>query len=88
MCPRWPASAPAWPSSCGRPRPKVAVNITDLIERLCAQTRRGLARLDGKGWRALVEEIIDEILVLLDRNVRIHGLLGPSRIGPGVEESV
>ncbi|HEY3187443.1 MAG TPA: recombinase family protein, partial [Solirubrobacteraceae bacterium] len=28
-----------------------AVNRTDVIERLCAQARRGLARLDGKGWR-------------------------------------
>jgi site-specific DNA recombinase len=65
-----------------------AVNRTDVIERLCAQARRGLARLDGKGWRALVEEIIDEILVLPDRSVEIHGLLGPSRIGPGIKESV
>jgi hypothetical protein len=64
------------------------VNRTDVIERLCAQARRGLARLDGKGWRALVEEIIDEILVLPDRSVEIHGLLGPSRIGPGIKESV
>jgi site-specific DNA recombinase len=65
-----------------------AVNRTDAIEQLCAQARRGLARLDGRGWRALVEEIVDEILVLPDRSVEIHGLLGPSRIGPGVKESV
>jgi hypothetical protein len=49
-------------------------------------TRPGPAR--RQGWQALVEEIIDEILVLLDRSVRIHGLLGPSRTEPGVEESV
>jgi hypothetical protein len=65
-----------------------AMNRPDLIERLCAQARRGLARLDGTGWRTLVVEIIDEILVLPDRSVEIHGLLGPSRIGPGVKESV
>ena len=65
-----------------------AVNCVDVIDRLCAQARRGLARLDGKGWRALVQEIVEEILVLPDRSVEIHGLLGPSRIGPGVKESV
>jgi hypothetical protein len=64
------------------------VNRADVIERLCAQARRGLAWLDGKGWRALIEEIVDEILVLPDRSVEIHGLLGPSRIGPAVKQSV
>jgi hypothetical protein len=37
--------------------------------------------------RALLQEVVDEIRVKPDRTLEIQGLL-PSRIGPGIKESV
>jgi hypothetical protein len=62
-------------------------NRLDSIERLAAQARRGLARLD-EGWRKLLLETVDEIRVLSGRSLKISGLLPDSEIGPTSSTSV
>jgi site-specific DNA recombinase len=50
----------------------------DMIVNWCAQARRGLNRLDLPGRQRLLRALIDEIRVLPDRHLEIHGIL-PSR---------
>jgi hypothetical protein len=47
----------------------------DAITRWCAQARRGVGRLDDKGRQRLLATLVDEIRVLPDRSLEIHGLL-------------
>ncbi len=47
----------------------------EAVERIGARARRGLDRLDAAGWRALVEQLVDEIRVLPDRSLEIRGIL-------------
>jgi site-specific DNA recombinase len=53
----------------------------EAVERLCAKARRGLERLDAAGWRALVEQLVDEIRVNPDRTLEIRGLLDVAKLG-------
>jgi site-specific DNA recombinase len=45
------------------------------ITRWCAQACRGIDRLDDKGRQRLLAALVDEIRVLPDRSLEIHGLL-------------
>jgi site-specific DNA recombinase len=53
----------------------------EAAERLCARARRGLDRLTAAGWRALLEQIVDEIRVNPDRTLEIRGLLDGAKLG-------
>jgi site-specific DNA recombinase len=60
------------------------------INVVCARARRGLAKLDRDGWRALLAELVDEVRVLPDRRLEIHGLIPhdatPSDAGAKLEQ--
>jgi site-specific DNA recombinase len=47
----------------------------DAIKRWCVQARRGIDRLNDKGRQQLLATLVDEITVLPDRSLEIHGLL-------------
>jgi site-specific DNA recombinase len=47
----------------------------DAIERICAQARRGLGRLDDNGRQKLLGTLVDEIRVGADRTLTIYGVL-------------
>lgn len=50
----------------------------EAITHWCAQARRGLGRLDDKGRQRLLATLVDEIRVMGDRSLEIHGIL-PAR---------